>query len=64
MEREDNMPLGTATDKISTSEEKLKEPLASGNGTPTHKPEIAYQRYYDLQGEAAWEWFAGSWHSL
>lgn len=58
------MPLGTQVGKVSTREELIKQPLASGVGTPTHTPEIAYQRYWDIQGEAAWEWFDGSWHSL
>lgn len=56
------MPLGTKADKISTREELLKERVVSGEGAPSHEPEVAAQDYYDVdETTKVYVWRAGAW---
>ena len=59
------MPLGTIANKVSTREEKLKNPVASGSGAPTHTPEIAAQDYYDVNNlTKLYVWRKGAWSTV
>lgn len=56
------MGLGLKTDKVSTRTELLTQQNVSGDGDPTHTPELATQTYVDIATGTVWEWWAGAWH--
>ncbi len=66
------MGLGTASTKVSTRDELLREPkvtIDSGTythqlsgGAPAHTPEVAVQSCTDVQTGQVHEWWAGAWH--
>jgi len=57
------MPLGRASDKVSTREELLKSPVVTGTAAvPTHTPEIPAQDYYGKGETASYHvWKNGVW---
>lgn len=59
------MPLGTLANKVSKREELLKERVVSGNGAPSHTPEVAAQDYYDVDNlTKLYVWRKGAWSTV
>ena len=59
------MPLGTLANKVSKREELRKERVVSGNGAPSHTPEVAAQDYYDVDNlTKLYVWRKGAWSTV